>query len=193
MAILSLLDKQEERFLKEKKLLKGEILFHESDECQKIGVVRQGSLIISSFLENGKQIVYSRLKENDLFGNNLLFSTSPYYKGDVIALQDSIVDLIEKEDLLYLLKNNTEFLKEYLKIQSDNGKNLHLRIRLLSIESAKERLFYLLHENGNELFVPSVSSLARDLQLSRETLSRLLSKLTKEKYIIKEGKHIRLL
>ncbi|MBQ5444828.1 MAG: Crp/Fnr family transcriptional regulator, partial [Erysipelotrichaceae bacterium] len=120
-------------------------------------------------------------------------SGSIVYKGDVLAEENSEVILIGKEDLLFLLSENSDFLKEYLKIQSDAGKNLHFRIRLLSIESARERFFYYMHEHSNTIRISSVSALARQLFLSRETLSRLLSTLTKEKRIIKEGNVIRLL
>ena len=193
MTILSVLDDRERDRLQTKKLSKGETLFHEGETCHHIGIMKKGTLIITSYLENGSQIIYNTLNKDEMFGNNLLFSSSPYYKGDVLAEENSEVVLIEKEDLLFLLSENPGFLKEYLKIQSDAGKNLHFRIRLLSIDSARERFYYYMHEHSNVVRISSVSSLAKQLLLSRETLSRLLSTLTKEKRIIKEGNVIRLL
>lgn len=193
MNILNYLSEDEKKLLQYKELSRGEILFRESDECRKIGIVLKGELIIASYLEDGNRIIYSHLKEDDIFGNNLLFSSSPYYKGDVIAIKDSRIALIEKEDLMRLLMSDASFMNEYLRLQSDAGIRLNLRIRLLSIASAKERLLYYLYENGNVVSFSSISALAEDLSLSRETLSRLLSSLTKEKRIIKDKKKIRLL
>lgn len=193
MNILNYLSEDEKKLLQYKELSRGEILFRESDECRKIGIVLKGELIIASYLEDGNRIIYSHLKEDDIFGNNLLFSSSPYYKGDVIAIKDSRIALIEKEDLMRLLMSDASFMNEYLRLQSDAGIRLNLRIRLLSIASARERLLYYLYENGNVVSFSSISALAEDLSLSRETLSRLLSSLTKEKRIIKDKKKIRLL
>ncbi len=193
MNILNYLSEDEKKLLQYKELSRGEILFRESDECRKIGIVLKGELIIASYLEDGNRIIYSHLKEDDIFGNNLLFSSSPYYKGDVIAIKDSRIALIEKEDLMRLLMSDASFMNEYLRLQSDAGIKLNLRIRLLSIASARERLLYYLYENGNVVSFSSISALAEDLSLSRETLSRLLSSLTKEKRIIKDKKKIRLL
>ena len=192
MDILSLLN-TDDRYCQMKKLRKGETLFYENDLCHHIGIIKDGRLIITSFLENGRQIIYNRLHKGEMFGNNLVFSGDPRYKGDVIAEEDSEVYLIEKEDLLHLLQENEALLKEYLKIQADAGKDLHGKIRLLSFEAAEDRFNYWMHEHGGQIEITSISSLAEDLHLSRETLSRLLSRLEKENRIIRDGKTIGLL
>ena len=193
MKLLTYLSEKEKKELTAKKLQKNEVLFREGQRCREIGIVLHGSLIITSFLENGTQIIYNTLEQNDMFGNNLLFSSDPFYKGDVLAAENSEVLLIREEELLGLMSDDPLFLKEYLKIQSDTGKDLHFQIRLLSIDSAQERLFYYLHEHSGRIRFTSVSALSKQLFLSRETLSRLLSKLTKEKRIIKEDDVIRLI
>ncbi|MBR6260001.1 MAG: Crp/Fnr family transcriptional regulator, partial [Erysipelotrichaceae bacterium] len=168
-------------------------LFYENDCCGEIGIVKYGKLLITSYPENGNPIIYNRLKEDDMFGNNLLFSSQPFYKGDVIAESDSGIILIKKDVLIGFLEENTDFLLAYLQIQADSGKRLHSRIRLLSIDSAQERFITYLRENGNKITYSSVSDLADDLFIRRETLSRLLSKLIKNKVVIKDGKTVRLL
>ena len=95
--------------------------------------------------------------------------------------------------MIGFLEENTDFLLAYLQIQADSGKRLHSRIRLLSIDSAQERFITYLRENGNKITYSSVSDLADDLFIRRETLSRLLSKLIKNKVVIKDGKTVRLL
>ena len=173
MSILFALNEEENCLCQIRKLSKGETLFRESDECFQIGIVKKGELIITSFPENGRQIIYNRLQEDEMFGNNLIFSSSPYYKGDVVALEDSEVILIGKENLISLLQKNRRFLIEYLRLQADEGKNLH--------------------EHGGTVTFTSVSALADELSLSRETLSRLLSRLQDADSIIRDGKTIRLL
>ncbi len=193
MNIIALLNEKEKERLIYKELRKGETLFYENDCCREIGIVKYGKLLITSYPENGNPIIYNRLKEDDMFGNNLLFSSQPFYKGDVIAESDSGIILIKKDVLIGFLEENTDFLLAYLQIQADSGKRLHSRIRLLSIDSAQERFITYLRENGNKITYSSVSDLADDLFIRRETLSRLLSKLIKNKVVIKDGKTVRLL
>jgi CRP-like cAMP-binding protein len=193
MNIIALLNEKEKERLIYKELRKGETLFYENDRCGEIGIVKYGKLLITSYPENGNPIIYNRLKEDDMFGNNLLFSSQPFYKGDVIAESDSGIILIKKDVLIDLFEENTNFLIAYLQIQADSGKRLHSRIRLLSIDSAQERFLTYLRENGNKITYSSVSDLADDLFIRRETLSRLLSKLIKNKVVIKDGKTVRLL
>ena len=193
MNIIALLNEKEKERLIYKELRKGETLFYENDRCGEIGIVKYGKLLITSYPENGNPIIYNRLKEDDMFGNNLLFSSQPFYKGDVIAESDSGIILIKKDVLIGFLEENTDFLLTYLQIQADSGKRLHSRIRLLSIDSAQERFITYLCENGNKITYSSVSDLADDLFIRRETLSRLLSKLIKNKVVIKDGKTVRLL
>ena len=193
MNIIALLNEKEKERLIYKELRKGETLFYENDCCGEIGIVKYGKLLITSYPENGNPIIYNRLKEDDMFGNNLLFSSQPFYKGDVIAESDSGIILIKKDVLIGFMEENTDFLLAYLQIQADSGKRLHSRIRLLSIDSAQERFITYLRENGNKITYSSVSDLADDLFIRRETLSRLLSKLIKNKVVIKDGKTVRLL
>ena len=193
MNIIALLNEKEKERLIYKELRKGETLFYENDCCGEIGIVKYGKLLITSYPENGNPIIYNRLKEDDMFGNNLLFSSQPFYKGDVIAESDSGIILIKKDVLIGFLEENTDFLLAYLQIQADSGKRLHSRIRLLSIDSAQERFITYLCENGNKITYSSVSDLADDLFIRRETLARLLSKLIKNKVVIKDGKTVRLL
>ena len=78
---------------------------------------------INSYSYNGKEINYSIIEENQLFGHNLLFSSSPFYKGNVIASLDSKIALIYKDDLIYLMQNNNKFLSSYLLILNNSCTN----------------------------------------------------------------------
>lgn len=176
--------------LKNVNLTKDETLFYEGDKCEYIGVVTKGLLKISSFLVNGKEIIFNEIYPFQIFGNNLIFSTDPYYKGNIIAKEDTALFLIHKEELLTLLKTNDEFLIYYLELQSDFGKDLNGKIKLLSFEKAEDRLMFFLKENGNSYTYSSISDLASQLNLQRETLSRLISKLVKNNVIVKENKKL---
>lgn len=189
MNILELLNTNQYKI---KKLSKDSTLFHEDDECKYIGIIIKGKVKISSYLSNGNEVIFNQLVENDIFGNNLIFSSNPRYKGDIIAMQNSEIALIEKNELINILSNNKGFLLEYLKIQSNFSKTLNNKIKLLSINSAEERLYYYLHINSDEIEFDSVSDLSKDLYLSREATSRLISKLIKRNKINRINNTIKL-
>lgn len=193
MNILDTLNKKQKERLIYKSYTKDQIIFKEDEKCQKIGIVLNGNLAIISFLYNGDEIIYNTLKKDNIFGNNLIFSSDPYYKGNVLCLSDTEVALIDKEDLIYFLKNNEDFLKEYLAIQSDFGKKLNSRIKLLSFDKASDRLLYFLKEHDGIYKYDSISNLAIELNLKRESLSRTISKLIKNKDIIKQDKTLKVL
>ena len=181
--LLSILKEFEKSKIKYLDINKNKILFEEDSLCDCIGIVIKGKLSITSYSYYGKEITYSIIEENQIFGNNLLFCTSPYYKGYVIALSDSKIALIYKKDLIYLIQNNTEFLNLYLQILNNNTKNLNLKIKILSFENANDRVLYYLYQNNNSINYQSITELAKKLFLRRETLSRTLSNLVKDNII----------
>lgn len=192
MNILDLLKPEQIIYVNIKFLKKEIVLFRENDLCESIGIVIKGQINIVSYLENGKEIIYNQLKANGIFGNNLIFSSKPYYKGNVVAITDSEIAIINKIDLIDILKSNEAFMIEYLKIQSDISKTMNDKIKLLSIDSAEDRFYYYMYENKNKISYSSVTELSKQIYMKRETLSRLLSKLQKQNKLIKNKNYIEL-
>lgn len=193
MNILDYLSLSQQKKIKHQKYKKGSLIYSENDKCTSIGIVLSGQVSIVSYLEDGNEVVYNVIKENGIFGNNLIFSSSPYYKGNIITNEDSLIAFIPKNLLIELLSSNKEFMVEYLKIQSDFTKTLNNTIKLLSMDSAEMRLYYYLHENNNEIIFDSITDLSKKLFIQRETLSRLLSKLERQKKIKRNSNTIKLL
>ena len=187
IALLNVLSKKEHQLVKGYQIAKGNIIFHEGDACESIGIIISGKVDIVSYSFQGKEMLINSLKAGEIFGNNLLFSSSPIYKGDVIAKEKSVVAFINRENLVNLLQNNQEFLELYLQAQSDKAKLLTARIQLLSFPNAEERLFYYASKNHNVIEYKNVTTLAATIGVQRETLSRLLTSLI-ERHLIKKEK-----
>ena len=178
--------------LEKRSYKKGETLFYENELCTKIGFVNEGEVAIKSYLSNGKEIVYNVIKKGQMFGNNLLFSSNPHYRGDVVVEQNSVIFFINKDKIINLLQKDKELLESYLNEQSDFSKTLNLKIKLLTITSAADRFLYFMSVNKGEINYKSVTKLANDLFLTRESLSRTIQKLVKNGLIKRVGKNIRL-
>ena len=186
IALLNVLSKKEHQLVKGYQIAKNNTLFHEGDVCENIGIVVSGKIDIVSYSFEGKEQIINSLKAGEIFGNNLLFSSEPIYRGDVVAKEKSVVAFINKENLIYLLQNNQNFLNLYLKAQSDKAKLLTARIQLLSFTNAEERLFYYASKNDGVITFKNVTTLAATIGVQRETLSRLLTSLIKRHLIKKE-------
>lgn len=170
----------------------GKTIFLENDTCQSVGIVKSGEISIKSYFANGKEVTYNVLLDGQMFGNNLIFSSNPRYRGDVISQKESEIWFLSKENLLKILKEDEEFLVLYLTQQSDFSKTLNLKIKLLTISGAEDRLLYYLTFNKNKIIYKSVTKLANELYLTRESLSRTITKLVKNKKIKKSGKTLEL-
>ena len=193
LRLLNQLPEAEKALFLPKKLEKGDVLFRENERCAYVGIVESGSLKIVSYLSDGKEIIYNEPQAGMMFGNNLIFSSEPYYKGDIVCQSDARIYLITREDLLQLLANNPVFLSEYLKAQADFTKDLNDKIKLLAISGAEERLLYYLNLHRDQITYDSIASLATALFLERETLSRTISRMEQKKIIHRQDKTIILL
>lgn len=180
------------QYLEKRSFKAGKTIFLENDTCKSIAAVKSGEISIKSYFSNGKEVTYNVLKEGQMFGNNLVFSSNPRYRGDVISQKDSEIWFISKDNLLKILKNDEDFLVLYLTQQSDFSKTLNFKIKLLTISSAEDRLLYYLTFNKNKTSYKSITKLADELYLSRESLSRTIAKLVNVRKIKKIGKTLEL-
>ncbi len=184
--LLQVLSKKEHKLVNGYQVTKNSVIAHEGDLCENVGIIVSGKVDIISYAFKGKEMLLNSLKAGDVFGNNLIFSSDPIYRGDVVAKEKCVIAFINKENLVYLLQNNQEFLTLYLQTQSDFGKSLNARIQLLSFTNAEERLFYYASKNENIIVFKNVTTLAQTIGIQRETLSRLLTSLVKRHLIKKE-------
>ena len=191
MKKLSIINSIKKNLTNKKNYLKNEIIFNENDSCDSLGIILEGNVIISSFTYDGKEIVFNKLSKNDMFGQSLLFSSSPKYKGSIISLNNSSIGYINKKDLIELLKNE-ENLLSYLSLLSDSVLLSKEKSRTLSFENVKDRLLYHL-SIYNQIEYKTITSLAKELCVTREALSRTLKKLSTSKIINIEGKCITLI
>lgn len=190
--MINLIKKHLEKVIK-KTYKAGELIFPENESCNCVGIVIKGEISIKSYFSNGQEVTYNVIKPGQMFGNNLIFSSNSKYRGDVIADEDTEIYYLDKENLLKTLKEDDEFLVKYLTMQSDFSKTLNLKIKLLTISSASDRLIYYLTFNKNKITYKSITKLANELYLTRESLSRTIKNLKDKKVIKVEDKIITLM
>ncbi|MCQ2087557.1 MAG: Crp/Fnr family transcriptional regulator [Bacilli bacterium] len=159
---------------------KNQVISFEGDLCNYVRIIVSGRILISSITISGQEIVYKELKQNDMFGHNLLFSNNPRYRGNVVCLESTDVYEFNKKEFIELLTNYEGFAEAFLQYQSEDSKKLNQQIKVQSLPSAEEKIFYLLQINKQELKFKSITELSRRLYISREATSRAVSKMIKE-------------
>lgn len=172
-----------------------DIIFRESSPCKNICYILSGEVEISTLSYNGNQEVISQIKENNFFGQYILFQENGKYLGDVVAKGTLKLIMISKNELLNYLSNDLEFLEAYISFISNESFNIKQQVKLLSHKNALDRVIFYLENNSinNICYIESVSELARYINLPRETVSRMLSRLENDRFIIKDKNKITLL
>lgn len=193
MNFLNLLTKDELNFVRYQKYAKNEIIFNENEPCKALGILIEGEIMIASYSFMEREVVFNVLMQNQLFGNHLIFSTSPFYKGKVIAKKKSIVAYLSYFDLQNILQKNRVFLLAFLNYNSDISIQNRQEIELLSFQLAKDRLMYFLYANHGRYTYKSISSLAKRLHLTREVLSRTIHDLIQKKVLSMKEKTLTIL
>ena len=114
-----------------------------------------------------------------------------------MELETNIDSISIKSDyeIIRTIGMDYDFLNDtkYLSLIGDSSKKLNEKNKILSFDKAKDRILYYLYKNNNCIKFTTITDLASELNLKRETLSRTLSKLVKEKEISIENNIIKAL
>lgn len=189
MKLLNLLTKEELTYLKYLYVKQNQIIFHENQKATGVFYVQTGEIQIISYTKNGNEELISIVKEHDFFANALIFSSSPYFLGEIIAKKDTKIIYIEKNNLIKILQNNKEFLEQYINTISEKTIKLTQKNKLLSHKNIRERIIYYL-EIHNKKIKKNITQLAKELILPRPSVSREISKMINENIIKIENNYL---
>lgn len=190
MIFKDILSIEEQALFKKRTYLPNEVVFTESSICDYIGYVEKGKIEITTFTYNEKEESITLITNNNFFGIHLISSSNPIFLGDGIAKEHTIIYVLNKKDLLYLLMNNESFLKYYLNISSDDSLKIKRQAKLLAHKNIRDRImfYFAANKHNNIIKIKSVENLSKELSLPRPSVSRELIKLENEK-IIKRDKN----
>ena len=128
--IISTLNEKEKELLKIKTYKKNQVIFNEEEECTSIAIIIKGQISISTYTLLEKTYDIKTLNENDIFGTFLIFSSSPYYLGNVISLKDSTIAFINKNDLYTIISKNQSFYNSYMNLISKSVMKLQGKVKI---------------------------------------------------------------
>lgn len=175
---------------------KGQIVSDRQKNEEILGLIMEGSMDVYSIALDGREILLSQLERGDCFGVvNLLTKTE--LPTVLRCRTDTTLVIIPKCQLFSAMEKNSELALRYAGFCNRKMQFLIRRIEFLTMQSGRKKLVqYLLEVPGKGgRFGKNVSrdELASILGISRASLFRDLSVLTKQGLIALRGSEICLL
>lgn len=168
-----------------------------NDRFQNIYIIKQGAVKAYQVDINGHECIHAFYFSGEMFGYRAIHTG--HYISTVVALTDTLVCEIPYDQFVDSLQYNLELSKHFLSLISRQLSTSSY----VDIISAENRVAAFLIDMSlrikrnnpmQELVLPmSRQDIGNYLRLTAETVSRILSRLQKNKLIIVEGKSIRIL
>ena len=192
-----------ESIITEKHFSKNEVILQEEDTPNYMYMVFSGKVKVMQTSADGKEHILAVRGKGGSFGEMAIIDgkTSP---ATVVAMEDTEIGLIGKDNFERYLLSNNRFLRHAVLQFTARLRDAWLRLKVLTLTDAEERvravleLIHMQHgikDNHGIIIAVKLTheEIARYASLSRETVTRQLSKLSKMDEIeILEDKRIRL-
>ncbi len=178
---------------------RGEMIFAEGDQSKGFYIIATGRVKVFKISPEGKEQILHIFGQGEPFGEVPVFTGQPF-PAYAEALAETSTLFFPRDDFIGLVRTEPSLALNMLSVLSMRLKRFTALIEDLSLKEVPGRLAaYLLYlsdrSNGaNELDLEiSKGQLASILGTIPETLSRILTKMTKEGLISSDGKrHIRI-
>lgn len=175
---------------------KGEIILFSGDKYDKLIIIVKGSVTCEIVDFEGKVLQLETITAPDTIAPSNIFGDNNILPHDITSREDSKLLFINKESVLELLMSENKILKNYLDIVANNTHNLSNRIKMLGLQSIREKIamFFLEQVNkrrSNTFRLDKTHAELSDIfGVERPSLSREIRKLNNEGLIESKGKNI---
>ncbi len=185
-----------------RKFKKKEIIFYEGNLPHGLFFVNSGKAKTYKTNEDGKEYITGLFKEGDFIGYIDLLQNNNYTES-AMAMEDSEICLIPKQDFYKLLNSNRDVSIRFIKMISNNLIEMEERILKLAYNSVRKRVAEALvmledkfkAENAGEEFNMNIprEDLANIVGTAPESVIRTLSDFKDEKLIEIKGSNIKII
>ena len=193
--VLSLKDLSKDRKVKQVKK-KGEI-FSEGDAPVSVFLVQSGEIKTFKSHPDGKELITNLYKKDDFFGFEPILESTDYTES-AVAMQDSEVVLIPKQDFLTLLYGHKDVSAAFISLLCKKVADKEKQLVNLAYSSVRQRTAEALLKTGQlqpdkDNVSISRDDLAKIVGTASESVIRVLSEFKDEKLIEIEGGKIKIL
>lgn len=189
---------------KVEKIPKGNFIFHESEKATAVYFINEGIVKIKKLNSHGKEVVISIKRKGDSFAEAALFQPEgTLYPATAQALTDVVVGYILKKDLEEIILCSPELSKRMIQTLSFALRDFSTIIKDYTLNDVYGKTVKTLERLGNEygslnncgislsIDLPlSIQELANIVGSSRETISKIVTKLKAENLLSVKGRTI---
>ena len=178
---------------------KGQIIAQEDDHCDSLALVMEGKVELHRIYPSGNFIVLNTVVKGNVFGEALVVSQKQIYPATVIAIEESKIFFINKDDVLSLCSNNNIVLENFISLLSSKIFMLNSKIKSISFKTVRQRVInYILEEmkiqkSTKIILNSSKEAIASRLGIPRPSFSRELINLRDDGWIYFDRKVIEVL
>lgn len=122
-----------------KKFRKKDIVFMEGDTSNQLCFIVAGKIKTYRTNEEGKEYITGIHKEGDFFGY-LTLTDESIRKETAMAIEDTEIAMLSKQDFLKLLSSNRELMMQFINFVTNNLDEAEQRLLKLAYNSARSRV-----------------------------------------------------
>ncbi len=182
---------------------KDNLILMEEDSGGALFVIIYGKVKVSRSSSDGKEVILSILGESDFFGEMALLDGQSR-SANVVALEDSELFIIRRDDFINLLKVHPEVAISLLQELTQRLRAADLKIKSLTLKDAEGKVATVILQIADDIGkikqgiveiekLPLQQDLASMAGTSRETISRTLHSFAKKGLVEIEGSKLRIL
>jgi len=182
---------------------KENVILMEEDAGSALFVIISGKVKVVRTSSDGREVILSILNESDFFGEMAILDGLTR-SATVIALEDSELFIIQREQFLELLKNFPEVSISLLQELANRLRMADMKIKALTLKDAEGKVATVILQIADDVGkirqgiveiekLPLQQDLANMAGTSRETISRTLHSFAKKGSIELEGSKLRIL
>jgi CRP-like cAMP-binding protein len=183
---------------------KGDVIARQGDPCKYLYILLKGAVKTEMITETGGQLTIEVIRAPRPLASAFLFAEDNCFPVDVVALEQSVVLMIPRDEVIRLFQKDAAFLQRYITYNSNKTQFLSHKLQILTIKTIKGKLAHYILEQlsichsisptiNTFLMDKNQTELARSFGVSRPALARTLSEIQQEGAIRAERNKITVL
>ncbi|SCM82037.1 cAMP receptor protein [uncultured Sporomusa sp.] len=177
----------------ERRYKKNMIIFMEGEPGEGFHYVKSGKVKIVKMAQDGREHIINILGPGEVFAEVLLFNRGPY-PATSVALEDSVIGIIKNVELENVVVDNPRIALHIIRVMNKKLLHAQMKIKTLALSDTFARTAQILgrlaQQYGREVtggiridIDMTRQDLANLVGTTRETVSRVLSSMKKDKVI----------
>lgn len=155
-----------------RKFRKNNTILYEEDTNEVMYIILNGKVKVVQTTEDGKELILAIHQSGDFFGEVSLIDgkTAP---AMVMALEDSSIALISRQEFSLLLCGQSKILENFLHILCSRLRESWDKIQMLSFNNASQRIKMLFLQLSNEYGKRVEDGTVLDIKLTHQDLANM--------------------